>query len=151
MTTNELTPTYVSELRELRESGQTDEFLSHIHALRSSGWPLSALATALEVSKTTVVKWGNKEHDTKDVDTPKYSTPPILSDVEVSVLAELTSKSSKVRRFTAPNSPARRSAEALEAMLLDLRGKGVTVSALSRACGVSRRAINQRLEKYRED
>lgn len=150
MTTNTLPSEYVSELRGLRESGQSDLFLSHIKSLRDSCWPLSTLATALDVSKTTVAKWGNKDFDTKEVETPPFYIPPTISDIEASVLAELTKKSSTVRRFTAPNSPARKAAEALESMLLDLRSKGVSVTDLAKACGVTRRAINQRLDKYRD-
>lgn len=151
MKSNNLGPEYTAHLLDVYESGLSDTFLSHIAQLRESGWPLSVIATALHVSKTTVAKWANKEHDTIKVETPEYYTPPIITDVEKAVLEDLASKSSKIRRFTPINSPARKSAQALEAMLVSFKDKGVSVSDLALACGVSRRAVNQRLDKYRED
>lgn len=151
MNTNKLAPGYVSELQEMYESGLSDTFLSHITQLRSSGWPLSAIATALGVSKTTVAKWANKKFDAQEITAPAYYLAPLLSQEEISTLQDLTQKSSKIRRFTPENSPARQDARELEKLLIQYKNLGVTVTDLAEACGVSRRAINQRLDKYRED
>lgn len=151
MKTNNLAPEYVTELKSLYEGGLSDTFLSHITQLRESGWPLSSIASVLDVSKTTVAKWANKEHDTINVETPDYYIPPELTQVEKMILQDLAEKSSRIRRFTAIQSPARQSARELEVMLMSFRDKGVSISDLASACGVSRRAINQRLDKYRED
>lgn len=148
MTINEFTPEYIKTLSGLRESGHTDELICHVKALRSDGWPLSTISEAIGVSKTTISKWSTREASDYPVKVPEYRHPHVLSDFELTNLAILAENASKVRRFTAPQSSARASAMALEVSLLNYRKNGVSITDLARACGVTRRAINQRLEKY---
>lgn len=149
MTNSTFTPQYADFLREQRESGHTDTLLSHVKALRVAGWPLSAIAEIFKVSKTTISTWESRtDYTPQPVEAPPYPKVRELSTFETQNLALLTKKASKVRRFTPKDSTARVSALALEKTLLHLHGEGITVSALARACGVTRRAINQRLEKY---
>lgn len=149
MTTTPFTPEYTKTLRDARESGHTSTYLSHVKALRTEGWPLSVIAEALQVSKTTVSAWERREDYTPEpVSVPPYPKIRELSDFERQNLTLLTKKSSKVCRFTPQNAPGRTSALALEKTLLHLHAEGITVTELAKACGVTRRAINQRLEKY---
>lgn len=133
----------------MRESGQTSTYLSHVKALRVEGWPLSAISEVFGVSKTTISAWESKsDYDPEPVEVPPYPKTRDLSFFEVENLRLLTEQASKVRRFTDKNAPGRRSALALEKTLLHLHGEGITITALAKACGVTRRAVNQRLEKY---
>lgn len=146
---NTFTPEYATCLRGMRESGQTSTYLSHVKALRQEGWPLSSISEVLGVSKTTISAWESRtDFELEPVEVPPYPKPRELSTFELNNLRLLTQKSSKVRRFTDKNAPGRRSALALEKTLLHLHAEGITITALAKACGVTRRAINQRMEKY---
>lgn len=148
MITNKFTPEYAKTLKSLHESGQSDELIAHVKALRVEGWPLSVVSEAVGVSKTSISKWSHKDTEFIPVEVPEYSRPHELTQFEITNLRLLTEKASKVRRFTDPQSPARIAALALEKSLISHKENGVTISDLARACGVTRRAINQRLEKY---
>lgn len=133
----------------MRESGQTSTYLSHVKALRVEGWPLSAISEVFGVSKTTISAWeGRSDYDAEPVEVPTYPKTRDLSHFETENLRILTEQSSRVRRFTDVNAPGRRSALVLEKTLLHLHGEGITITALAKACGVTRRAVNQRMEKY---
>lgn len=133
----------------MRESGQTSTYLSHVKALRLEGWPLSSISEVFGVSKTTISAWETRsDYETEPVEVPPYPKPRELTDFEKDNLRLLTEKASKVRRFTDKNAPGRRSGLALEKTLIHLHAEGITITALAKACGVTRRAINQRLEKY---
>lgn len=143
------TPEYEDILRNARESGHTSTYLSHVKALRDEGWPLSVIAETFNVSKTTISTWENRtDYEPEPVTVPPYPKTRTLSEFETQNLALLTQKASSVRRFTPKDAPSRQSALALEKTLLHLRSEGISVSELARACKVTRRAINQRLEKY---
>lgn len=149
MNNTSFTPEYTDFLREARESGHTSTYLSHVKALRDEGWPLSVIAEALQVSKTTISTWEKRtDYTPEPVKHPPYPKTRSLSSFETQNLALLTQKASSVRRFTPKDAPSRQSALALEKTLLHLRSEGFTVTELAQACKVTRRAINQRLEKY---
>lgn len=148
MIINELPPEYANKLKSLYESGQTEELIAHTKALRSEGWPLSVISDAVGVSKTSVSKWSHRDSEEQPPEVPEYVRPHELTPFEIKNLSLLTEKASKVRRFTDVQAPSRVAALALEKSLLAHKGNGVTISDLARACGVTRRAINQRLEKY---
>ena len=59
----------------------------------------------------------------------------------------LAREASKVRRFTDPDAPSRDAAKELEELLHYHKERGASLNTLKVACGVSRRAIAQRLEK----
>lgn len=150
MTKQKLTPDYVNTLQNTRE-GQPELFLTLIQALRASGWPLSYLASALGVSKTAVSKWESKiphqDFTPATIENPPRYLKRNLSAFEAQQLSLLTKQACTVRRFTDPNAPSRNAAKVLEEMLHRFRAEGVTVTQLAHACGVTRRAVSQRLEK----
>lgn len=148
MIINKFTPEYSEKLRSLYKSGQSDELICHVKALRESGWPLSIVSEAVGVSKTSISKWSIKESEDIPVETPDYDLPHELTPFEVQNLSLLTQKASTVRRHTSPNAPSRSAALALEKSIIAHKANGVSISDIARACGVTRRAINQRLDKY---
>lgn len=149
MNTQKLPQDYSKTLRGFRESGQTDTYLSHVKALRVEGWPLSAISEVFGVSKTTISTWESRsDYDPCPVEVPTYPKTRNLSEFETQNLALLAEKASTVRRFTDPKAASRQAALVLERSLIALHAEGVTITELARACGVTRRAVNQRLEKY---
>lgn len=151
--TQELPSEYISALQEIKKSGQSEEFLSHIQELRHSGWPLSSIATALGVSKTAVSKWEHKKFTPipqLSPSPPTYNRPYTLTQEQEQELFSLSQQASTVRGLTPQNSPARKAAHTLEALLIRYRELNTSVTDLAKACNVTRRAINQRLEKYRD-
>lgn len=152
----------VNTLKSLREEDK-DRFYALVAALRANKWPLRAFSEGLNVSRSIVSIWEKKgkEIEGQNLDglveslpeetlssraRPMYSSYS-LSDEQKDTLRELTTEASKVRRFTDPKSPARAAAAELEDLLHTHRDKGASLADLAAACGVSRRAVAQRLEK----
>lgn len=153
-----LSPETVERLVALRDTDK-DEFYALVWALRSKNWPLRAIAEPLGVSRTAVQGWERKPTNAFIPPVEEMPTPPPkertsgtprknLSDEECQVLRELAEDASTVRRYTDQNSPTRRSASLLEAKLYTYRTKGISLTQLAEACGVSRSAIAQRLRKF---
>jgi hypothetical protein len=153
----------VNQLKDLRDQDDKQPFYALVVALRKNRWPLRAIADALGVSRSIVNIWETKLDPRTPIpeaeDLPEVineQVKPIymrytIDEDEAVKLAVLTQRASKVRRFTAPNSPARLAAKELEERLYHHRKAGASLNTLRVACGVSRRAVAQRLEKYIAD
>lgn len=152
----------VKEMTILR-NGHLPVFYAYIHVLREKGWPLRAIAEALDVSRTTVSNWDKKSSRITNVPSNIQDLPQNLPKKVKSVyldymipldeqnkMKSLTEKASKVRRYTDRNSPARKAAEELEQIILQHKEKGASLSDIAEACGVTRRAVAQRINKYRD-
>jgi hypothetical protein len=154
-----LSPETVNKLTALRDTDK-DAFYALVWALRSKNWPLRAIAEPLGVSRTAVQGWERKS--TTETPLPEVETMPTpppkertsgtpkknLSDEECQTLRELAEEASTVRRYTDQNAQARRSADLLESKLYTYRVKGLSLTQLAVACGVSRSAVAQRLRKF---
>jgi len=134
-------------LKELYEQDR-EQFIALVKSLRLNNWPLSVISDMIGLSKTTVSRWEKKDTSVPLPETPDYPRNRQVSEAESALLANLAKKASKVRGMTPEKSPYRVAQQQLEQLLLTLYEKGVTVSELARHCGVTRRAIYQRLEKY---
>ncbi|QFG12201.1 helix-turn-helix DNA binding domain [Arthrobacter phage Racecar] len=163
MTTKRQLPTLsedtVEQLQTLRKTDKT-AFHAYVKALRVAGWPLRAIAEPLKVSTTAVNDWEKKY--TPDTLLPPVEALPlvepkervnrskvyVLTTEEETELASLTNQASTVRRYTDRNAPSREAARRLESMLHTYRERGVSLTKLAAACGVSRTAIAQRLKKW---
>lgn len=153
----------VNHLKDLYEQDDKQPFYALVVALRKNRWPLRAIADALGKSRSIVNIWETKLDPRTPVpvaeDLPEVineQVKPIymrytIPEDEAVRLAVLTAKASRVRRFTAPDSPGRVAAKQLEEALYEHRKKGASLNNLRIACGVSRRAVAQRLEKYIAD
>lgn len=155
----ELSASTIKKLHELRGKDDKEEFYLHIASLRRNSWPLRAIAEPLGVSRSIVNIWETKIDplaklpETEDLPQiiseqvkPIYSKYE-LTDAEKKQLWDLAREASKVRRYTDPESPSRKAAKELEDLLHEHKAKGASLNTLKNACGVSRRAIAQRLEK----
>ena len=153
----------VNRLKDLREEDNKQPFYALVVALRRNKWPLRAIAEALGVSRSIVNIWETKLDPRTPI--PKSEELPqvinekvkpiylryTLTEDEAIELAVLTKQAQGVRRHTGQDSPARRAAERLEELLHQHREKGASLNTLRVACGVSRRAVAQRLEKRDKD
>lgn len=139
-------------------SDDPELFYSLIQGLRLKGWPLRTLAAALGVSHSGVATWARREDVIPADDVPsapkrvpaprKESKPKVtIPEPDASRIRELAQKASGVRRFTPMNAPSRAAASELEELLFHYQDKGATLTTMSEAAGVTRRAIAQRLEK----
>lgn len=154
-----LSPETKDQLVALRETDK-DRFYALIVALRTQNWPLRAIAEALGVSRTAVQGWERKcptgipipNVEPMPTPPPKERTSGVkkkeLSVEETDTLRQLAEEASTVRRYTDQNAQARRSADLLESKLYTYHLKGITLTQLAEACGVSRSAIAQRLRKF---
>lgn len=150
----------VNQLKDLRDQEDRQPFYALIVALRRNKWPLRAIAEALGVSRSIVNVWERKLDERTPLpqteDLPEVINEQvkpiymryILSEDDAVELAVLTEQASKVRRYTAPDAPSRKAAERLEELLHMHRSRGASLNTLRVACGVSRRAVAQRLEKF---
>lgn len=147
----------VSELQRLRGT-DIEAFYGLVSALRANKWPLRAIATPLGVSRSIVSIWESKadpenfpEAEELPPAMPRKVKPVYtgysISDEEQQSLYDLARTASLVRRFTGENAPSRQAARELETKLHYHKEQGASLAQLARACGVSRRAIAQRLEK----
>jgi len=150
----------IDRLKDLRETDR-DAFYALVSELRTRKWPLRAVSEALGVSRSIIAVWSRKGADfelpeirelAEDVPElpskvrPMYSTYT-LTDEQRDKLYALAREAANVRRFTDQNAPSRLAAAELEDLLHEHRDKGASLSDLADACGVSRRAVAQRLEK----
>lgn len=155
----ELSASTVRKLNELRAQEDKEDFYLHIASLRRNSWPLRAIADPLGVSRSIVNIWETKIDPLAPLP-PVESLPkqiseqvkPIYSKYDLSpedaqTLWDLAREASKVRRYTDQDSPSREAARELEDLLHFHKEKGASLNTLKNACGVSRRAIAQRLEK----
>ena len=150
----------VKKLQRLREAEDRTSFYDHIASLRVNSWTLKSIAEALDVSRSSVSIWESKSvKDPEDLP----ETVQLPSDIDSSIkpiyarfdltedqsaeLYVLTKTAAKVRRYTKDNDPAREAARKLEDLLHMYKDQGASLNALKIACGVSRRAVAQRLEK----
>lgn len=158
--TPELPEETVQMLKKLRNEEDRTPFHDHVASLRVNGWTLKSIADALHVSRSIVSIWESKSIKNPedlpetiqlptDIDErirPIYSRYELSTD-QATELYVLTEKASKVRRYTKANDPAREAARELEDLLHKYKSEGASLNQLKNACGVSRRAIAQRLEK----
>lgn len=157
----QLSETTIDHLERLRAENPT-KFYALVASLRSRRWPLRAISDGLGVSRSIVSIWEKKGLDSPDPKVevlaedmpaelpqkirPVYSSYT-LSEDDKKELFDLAREASTVRRFTDPNAPSRKAASELEGKLHAHRESGASLADLARACGVSRRAVAQRLEK----
>ena len=136
-----------------------DEFYRYVKALRKEGWPLRAIAEPLGAARSVIAVWEDKAGNPSTLpkveqlpdDLPREVKPIYihleLTEEETKRLRALAESASQVRRFTDPSAQSRRDAAELEDLLHDYQDAGASLSVLAEACGVTRRAIAQRLEK----
>lgn len=129
-------------------SSNKSQFIALVKSLRENNWPLSVISDMIGLSKTTVSRWEKKETSEPLPETPEYPKNRQVTSEESQRLSSLTKSASRVRGMTPEKSPYRIAQRELEELLVYLHENGVTVSELARHCGVTRRAIYQRLEKY---
>lgn len=147
----------VERLKALRHDRPSD-FLAMVRSLRLNNWPLRAIATPLGVSRSAVAQW--EAQIGPDAELPETETLPRVEkkfrtlyekfeipEDEAADLWDLAREASKVRRYTDYASPSRVAARKLETLLHYYHDQGASLAALAEACGVTRRAIAQRLEK----
>lgn len=133
-----------------------EEFYALVKALKTEGWSLRAIASAAEVSRTSVHNWLDKHDESFPLPpVPKMPVPDPPEPVEeipakeqAGILRSLAAEASHVRRFTDPTSSAKIAAVRLEEMLIEYSNLGVSRAELARICGVSDSSIKQRLRKY---
>lgn len=154
----ELSDNTVAQLKRLRDTDRP-AFYELVASLRKNKWPLRAISDPLGVSRSIVQIWENKAPENTPLpeseQLPKAideQVKPIylryeLSDEESMRMYVLAREASKVRRFTDNDSPSRDAARELEELLHYHKDRGASLNTLKVACGVSRRAIAQRLEK----
>lgn len=144
-----MTPESVPQaLLDLYSKDDKDDFIALVQSLRQNHWPLSSISAIMDLSKTTISRWEKKETSSSLPETPPYPEKSQVSEETSQKLASLAQKASRVRGMTPEKSPYRVAQKELEALILELHKKGVTVSEIARHCNVTRRAIYQRLEKY---
>jgi len=154
----ELSPDTVAQLKKLRDTDRP-AFYQYVASLRRNKWPLRAVSEPLGVSRSIVQIWEHKVLEStvlpETEQLPKAiddQVKPIylryeLTDEESTQMYVLAREASKVRRFTDLDSPARDAAKELEDLLHYHKERGASLNTLKVACGVSRRAVAQRLEK----
>lgn len=153
----------VAQLKKLRAQDDKQPFYALIVGLRRNKWPLRAIATPLGVSRSIVNIWESKLNEGTPVpeaeDLPNVISEQVrpiymrytLTEEESIELYVLAREASKVRRFTDPDSPSREAARKLEEKLHYHKERGASLNTLKVACGVTRRAIAQRLEKREKE
>lgn len=136
-------------------------FYQHVLSLRANGWPLRAIAQSLGVSRTAVSAWeakaiphsslpeSEKLPETLNIQLNSTYRQTTLTPEQEAELLSLSQLASQVRRHTALQAPTRKAANELESLLLKYSNAGVSITKLANACKVTRRAIAQRLEKYK--
>ena len=154
-----LSPETADRLVALRGADK-DKFYALVKALRIQNWPLRAIAEPFNVSRTAVSGWEALYRSSTPLpEAEPMPEPPAkertsgskkkqLSAEECQTLRELTEEASTVRRYTDTNAPSRRAADLLESKLYAYREKGISLTQLAEACGVSRSAVAQRLRKF---
>lgn len=154
-------PTDVTTQLVALKGGKTEEFYALVKALRLECWPLRAIGAPFGVSRTAVQGWESKyKEGTPLPSVPKLPLQPVkdrkkntkkieLAQEEIRTLRTLADQASGVRRYTDRNSPARRAASELEAMLIEYSDRGISRTQLAKYCGVSDSSIKQRLRKHK--
>jgi transcriptional regulator with XRE-family HTH domain len=156
----ELPLSMVRKLKALKAQEDKTEFYDTIAALRVNNWTLKSIAEGLGYSRSIVSIWESKStknpEDLPPVDEipddlddrlrPIYSQYRLTED-QAAELYMLTKTAAEVRRYTKPDAPERKAAERLEELLHYYKEQGASLNTLKVACGVSRRAVAQRLEK----
>lgn len=155
----------VDELNDARDEDDRTELFALVRALKDAGWTFGDIATPLGVTRSAVNQW-HKAALRKDI------APATLPDAHLPVqdpvgipkrikpdvppkdrnrLRDLTISARKNTRWSKPNSPERRASEELIRLLdLHINQRKVSVAAVARHAGVTRRAIMQRLERLEE-
>lgn len=148
----------IDHLIYLRENN-SDQFYALVASLRNNKWPLRAIADPLKVSRSIVSDWQKKAQQDQVLPVSEQLPPIVpkqvksvyarytLTEQQQNELRELAGTASRVRRYTDKNAPSRLAAQRLEELLHEHKENGASLSQLARACGVTRRAISQRLEK----
>jgi hypothetical protein len=154
----ELSLETIARLKYLRDADRPS-FYEYVASLRKNKWPLRAISVPLGVSRSIVQIWEHKVPENTPLPDSEQlpraiddQVKPIylryeLTDDESTELYVLAREASKVRRFTDQDSPSRNAAKELEEKLHYHKERGASLNTLKVACGVSRRAIAQRLEK----
>lgn len=146
-------------------------FYLTIVGLHKEGWSLQEIADSYSVSKSAAAAWERKglkickENNIEaplapaDALKPKIEKKPSkapkkeVADFpieEQQKIAQLAPMASRVSKNTPANSPSRKAANELVALLDYHSQRGVSLSRLANAAGVTRRAIAQRLEKKKK-
>lgn len=156
----------VEELQDARDEDDRTPLFSLVRALKDAGWTFEDIATPLGVTRSAVNQWHKnavkkniKPASLRATDYPVYDpvgTPkrikPDVPPRDREKLRDLAARARANTRWSAPNSPERRAAEELTRLLdLHINQRKVSVAAVARHTGVTRRAIMQRLERLTEE
>jgi predicted DNA-binding protein YlxM (UPF0122 family) len=163
-------PAYASTYLEDLRNSETKYFLAYVLALRERGWPLRAIGDPFNVTRAAVQNWVQRANENEEIValSNEYDAPEIPLDMRGSRLKvvrlvpdvpvedrdrirQLTVEASVVKRWTPENSSARAAALELEELLYYYSIKqNVSVTKLAKYAGVTRRAVQQRIEKERK-
>jgi len=159
----------VDTLLDLKTNNRT-EFLLFVLNLRAANWPLRAIAEPFGVSRAAASLWvkqGQKLQSDGVAATLQLTVPPIpvttygqkykpvkvtpnVKKSDVEYMRNLFSEAKKVTRWSDPSSPEKIAASKLEELILYYtQQRKVPVATIANHLGVTRRAIAQRIEKYK--
>lgn len=156
------------DLREAKENNQK-LFLGMVYQLAEAGWPHRAIAEPFGVSRASAGNWLSKatqDISVLDLSYAKIPSVPVTThgqsykpkrikpDVpqkDIDLMRDLAEQAKQVTRWTPPNSPLRVATAKLEEKLVYYtQTRKVPVAVIARHLGVTRRAIAQRIEKYKD-
>lgn len=129
-------------------------------ALHEAGWPLSAIAVPLGISRQAVDQWGGGQSDRSDLPPvpippppkPKVATvrilPPQVPPADVTRMQELVPLAEQVNGRTPADSPLREAGKELAAIMARNVEQGVSINRIAVAAGQTRNAAAFRLVRY---
>lgn len=153
----------VKELQEFKET-DTEKLREKIRALRGKGWTLRSIATALNVSRTTIQNWDKKATatDTDKLTDDALPTPSLFSygsnvfpfkipkDIppkDIKVMQELREAAKNKTRWSDQNSKETKASQELDKYILKYSQRKVPLQTIAKHLSVTRRAVAQRIEK----
>jgi len=145
---------FARTLRAYRDNKETENLYNYVSSLQESGWSARSIASALDVSPTTVSTWGAKgtASDKFDVDEPDVRrSPGELPSETVQRLSELAKGAASVSRNTPRRALSRQQSHDLNVLLRELYEQNYSLRQLADACSVTRGAIQYRLRKEAGD
>lgn len=156
---------YVESLKEFTRTSA--QFLAHIVALRTRGWPLRSIAEPLGVSRVTVSNWQEKGSNRVDIlqESLQIQVPSVPLDAkgqgvsvkripkgipkkDQKVIQGLVEDAARNTRWSRKDSPERLASIRLDELVdLYVIQRKVPASTFADVAGVTRRAIMQRVER----
>lgn len=144
-----------------------EELTKFICALAAEGWPPRTIAGASGLSRTAVSNRlyrnslsndpkPNTEHKVPPFNKKLYAPGVRPKKLESNLTAEdrlkireLHDKAKNKTRWSTPTSPENIASEELDQMILKYVRRKVSLSVISKHMGVTRRAVAQRIEKFK--